>query len=325
MLKKFLTVLILTTALSCKKEEEVTVLRLGHNHTESNASHLALVHFAEEVREKSGGRLKIEIFPNGVLGDDRSMTEQTQQGLLHIVRVNSAVLENFNRQYSVFSMPYLFSSDEQFRRAVESETMQAIYTGAASRTGLRGLTYQDTGVRNFYLKSGPVVRPEDLAGKKVRVLPSRNSIEMMKLMGAVTTPIPYGEVYTALQQGVIDGAENNVQALTLDKHGEVVKYYSLNGHLRLPDFIVMNEKTFQKLTPEQQIIITEAAKNSTAFHNALWSTNLAESRRKAEDEMGVKFNEVEQELFKERTAVMYEQLRLNNPELYAIAAEFQQY
>ena len=321
---KILIFLSALLAMACSGES-TTTLRLGHNHGETNPSHIALMRFADEVYERSNGYLRIQIFPNGVLGDDRSMTEQTQQGILDIVRANSAVLENFDSQYSIFSLPYLFSSHEQFIRALESNTMQQIYDRSATVSGLRGLTYQDTGVRSFYMVDGPVNVPEDLAGRRVRILPSRNFIEMMNIMGAVSTPIPFGEVFTALQAGVIDGAENNIQALTLDMHGEVAKFYSLTEHLRLPDFIVMNENRFNRLSAEHQQIILTAARNSTTYHNQLWGQALANARRIAENDMGVQINTVNQQAFIDRIGVIYEQFNREHPEHYATMRRLQQY
>lgn len=305
-------------------EDKKLVLRLGHNHVETNPNHIALMSFSNEVKEKTNGAIEVKIFANSILGDDRAMTEQTQQGVLDMVRVTSAVLENFDKNYSVFSMPYLFSSEDQFYKVMNSSTMQKMHDDLAVNANLRGLTFQDASVRSFYMTDGPINTPADLKGKKVRVMNSQNSIRMMELLGGVATPMPYGEVYTGLQQGVIDGGENNPQALTLDKHGEVAKFYSLDEHLRIPDFVIISEKTWQKLTPEQQEIIRTAAKNSTILHSKMVKEAMEQAKKDAVEKMGVKINTVNIADFQALVEPMYAELETSNPQVAAIVKEIKQ-
>ncbi|NIZ40721.1 TRAP transporter substrate-binding protein [Entomospira entomophila] len=295
-------------------------LRVGHNHTQTNPSHLALEFFAREVAERSDGTMKVQIFPNGTLGDDRVMMEQVQRGSLDMVRVSAGTLENFDDNFTLFSLPYLFTSEEHFLNVMRSDLIDGIYSVNSDKNDFRVLTYQDTGVRSFYTRF-PIHTPEDLRGKKIRVMSSQNMIRMMELLGATATPLPYGEVYMALQQGMVDGAENNPQALTLDKHGEVAKFFVYSKHLRLPDFVVMSEKSWQKLSPEQQKIVKEAMIASTAYHHELWNAAIEQMVSEARDKMGVTFLEVDEELFVQRIQPIYDDLAKNNPRLYTLVEE----
>jgi tripartite ATP-independent transporter DctP family solute receptor len=291
---------------SSSPKGDVRELRFAHNHAEQNPSHIALLKFAEIVKKKTDGRIVIKFFPNAILGDDRTVLEQVQQGSIDFTRVSANVLENFNPEFKALLLPYLFKTDEHFYKTMSSDIVKKMYEHL-SKSNLIALTYQDAGLRSFYMKAGPVNTPADLKGKKVRVINSQSSIRMIELLGGVPVPIPYGEIYTALQQGVIDGAENNVQALVLDKHGEVAKFYSLDGHVRLTDFVVMSFKTWQTLSPEDQVIIREALEESTILHNELWKKSVESSTKESQEKMGVKFNEVNKDLFENAVQPMYKE------------------
>lgn len=287
-----------------KGQVKKRVLRFAHNHTELNPSHQALLKFGEMVKEKTGGALEVQFFPNGILGDERTVVEQVQAGSIDFTRTSANTLENFNPEFGAYLLPYLFKSDAHYYKTLTSSVTERVYNNLTN-SGMLAMTYQDAGNRSFYMKDGPINTPKDLEGKKIRVINSQSSIRMMELLGGIPTPIPYGEIYTALQQGVIDGAENNAQALTLDKHGEVAKYYSLDGHVRLTDFVVMSYKTWTSLSEEYQKIIKESLVASTEVHNELWQAAIKDSLKVAQEEMGVTINEVDKAPFEELTKTMY--------------------
>ncbi|MGL4676391.1 MAG: TRAP transporter substrate-binding protein [Brevinema sp.] len=301
---KVLTALLFLFLTSCGGGEAVRKLRFAHNHTAQNPSHIALLKFGETVKEKTNGELVIEFFPNSILGDDRSIVEQVQAGSIDFTRVSANVLENFNKEFGAYLLPYLFKTQEHFYQTMVAPVTERVYNNLTN-SGMIALTYQDAGDRSFYMKNAPINTPLDLKGKKIRIINSRSSIRLIELLGGVPTPIPYGEIYTALQQGIIDGAENNAQALTVDKHGEVAKYYSLDAHVHLTDFVVMSYKTWLSLSEEHQQIVKEALLTSTEYHNELWAKSTEESLKTAQIEMDVKINEVNKDDFEKLIQPMY--------------------
>lgn len=263
-------------------------LKLANALTEDHPTSTALKQFAKEVEDKTEGEVRVRLFLNGVLGDERQVLEQLQNGAVDITRVSAANLENFNPIYRAFNLPYIFRDQDHFYSVMGGPIADEVYQATAD-SGFVGLTFFDSGARSFYTKSKPINTPEDLAGQKIRVINSNVSIRMVELMGGTPTPLPYGEIYTALQQGVIDGAENNPTALTIGRHGEVAKFYSQDEHQRIPDFLVIANASMEKLSPEQQAIVKEAAVNATASFRELWDQATADAITQAEAE-GVTFN-----------------------------------
>src|SRR5699024_4125355 len=186
-------------------------------------------------------------------------------GAISITKVSGAALESFSNIYSIFGIPYLFDSEEHFYQTMENEGIMTEIYESTLDIGLRGLTYYDSGARNFYMKDKPIHSPDDLKGMKIRVMQSDIAIQMIKLLGGSPTPIGSDEVYTSLQQGILDGAENNEFVLDTAGHGEVTKYYSYDEHTRVPDIVVMNKETLNNLTTQQSEAVFEAAEESTAL------------------------------------------------------------
>ena len=217
------------------------IIRVSHAQSETHPEHLGLLAFKEYVEEKLGDKYEVQIFPNELLGSAQKAIELTQTGAIDFVVAGTANLETFADVYEIFSMPYLFDSEEVYKSVMQdTEYMENVYA-STDEAGFRVVTWYNAGTRNFYGKS-PIRTPEDLKGKKIRVQQSPASVEMVKAFGAAAAPMGFGEVYTAIQQGVIDGAENNELALTNNKHGEVAKYYSYNKHQMVPDMLVANLK-----------------------------------------------------------------------------------
>lgn len=287
------------------KVEERT-FKLAHNLSEDHPVHLALVDFSEKVEEESDGQMKVEIFANGVLGAEKEVLEQLQGGAVDMTKVSAAALESFAPEYAVFSLPYLFVSKDHYYQSMESDAVQELYMANKDK-GFVGLTFYDSGARSFYTKDKVIKTPEDLKGLKIRVQDSPTAIKMVELLGGNPTPMAYGEVYTALQAGVIDGAESNETALTTGKHGEVAKEFSINEHTMIPDILVMSSKTWDSLSEEQQNILTEAGKSSTEYQKDIWNKAIDEAIKEAESNMGVTFTEVDKKPFIEKVEPMLDE------------------
>ena len=287
-IRHFTLALTSALALAAGTAEARVNLKLANALSEDHPTSVALKQFAEEVEEKTDGEVKIRLFLNGVLGSEREVLEQLQNGAVDITRVSAANLENFNPIYRAFNLPYIFRDEDHFYQVMTGPIADEVYQATAD-SGFTGLTFFDSGARSFYTKSKPINTPEDLVGQKIRVINSNVSIRMVELMGGTPTPLPYGEIYTALQQGVIDGAENNPTALTIGLHGEVAKFFSQDEHQRIPDFLVISNAASDKLTDEQKAIVKAAAVHATESFRGLWTTAVADAVTQAEAK-GVTFN-----------------------------------
>lgn len=268
------------------------IIRISHAQSESHPEHLGLLAFKEYVEENLGDKYEVQIFPNEILGAAQRAIELTQTGAIDFVVAGTANLETFADIYEIFSMPYLFDSVEAYHETMmDTDYMEQIYE-STDEAGFRVMTWYNAGTRSFYAKT-PIATPEDLKGKKIRVQQSPASVAMMQAFGAAASPMSFGEVYTAIQQGVIDGAENNELALTNNKHGEVAKYYAYNNHQMVPDMLIANLKFLNGLSDEEREIFVEAARISTEVEMENWDDQVAEAKRVAEEDMGVEFTEVD--------------------------------
>ncbi|WP_191565960.1 TRAP transporter substrate-binding protein [Metabacillus idriensis] len=313
-MRKLLTIIIvcalsLGTLSACSSkaagENETITMRLAHNQSETHPVHKSLTEFARLVEEKTDGTVKIQLYPNGQLGAEREVIELTQTGAVDFAKVSASALESFSEVYSLFSLPYLFDSKEHYYSVMNSKVAQEIYQ-STEEIGFIGLSFYDGGSRNFYTKNKPIKHPDDLKGLKIRVQPSATSIKMIELMGGAPTPMSFGEVYTALQQGVIDGSENNETALTDNNHGEVAKQYSYSEHAMVPDMLIMNNTRWQELNEDQKLAISEAAKESTEFHKEVWEKAIAKSIEDAKKK-NVTFSTPDKEPFRKAVQPLHEE------------------
>lgn len=283
-------------------------MRLGHNQPEDHPVHKAMVKFAELSKQYSKGEVEIAVFPNGVLGSEREMLEQVQNGILQITKASASPMETFAAEYKVFNLPFVFRDKEHFFKTLSSPVGESILASSRSK-GFIGLTYYDSGARSFYAKR-PINSPEDLKGLKIRVQQSPTTIKMIQALGATPTPMAYGEVYTGLQTGVIDGAENNVTALTIGRHGEVSKFYSETEHQMVPDVLVISAIVWEALSKPNQAAVKKAALESFELQKTLWADAEKTERAKAE-KLGVKFNRPAKEAFVAKVKPMMDQERGN--------------
>ena len=281
-------------------------LKLGHNLAEDHAVHIQLTSFAEQVKEKTGGSINIQIIPNGTLGSEADMISQIQAGALDMAKVSASTLGNFSEKYNAFSVPYVFDDQAHYYSYMDSDSAKAVFESTDDQ-GFRGLTWLDSGARSFYTKATAIRTPADLKGLKIRVQDMKSQTDMMNYLGGIPVAMSYGDVYTSLQTGIIDGTENNETALTTGKHGEVCKVYSVDQHAMIPDVLIMSEKVWKQISPEDQEIILEAAHNSTEAHKVMWDTAIEEAVKEAQETMGVEFvYDVDKEAFREATQPMIE-------------------
>jgi len=282
-----LPVVLLAFALTgCAKKSDVIVLKLGHGLDITHPVHKAMVFMAERLAEKSGGRVKLEIYPNEQLGSEREMIEQLQIGSIDMTKTSTSPMEGFIPSMGVFSVPYIFRDQEHYWKVLEGPIGKKLLA-AGEGVGVKGLCFYDAGSRSFYTKNKPILQPSDLKGMKIRVQQSATSMEMVKALGASPTPIDWGELYTSLQQGVIDGAENNPPSFETSHHYEVCKHYSLDEHTTVPDIILISIATWKKLPDDVRRMVQEAADESSQYQRKLWAEKTVESL-KAVEAAGVK-------------------------------------
>jgi tripartite ATP-independent transporter DctP family solute receptor len=280
----------------------VRVLRVAHVLPTSHPVHRSLEQMAARAGELSRSQLKLEVYPSEQLGNEVQCLEQVQAGTLAITKVSAAAVGNFVSTYKLFALPYLFRDSAHFWNVLDGPIGQEMLAAIAQAddgkpSGLRGLCFYDAGSRNFYGKE-PIRTPQDLKGKKIRVMNDPVAIDLMQAFGSAATPIPWGELYTALQQGVVDGAENNPPSLLASRHYEVCKHFTLNHHTRIPDVVVVSARIWDRLTPEEQSWLEQAARESSAFERKLWteeSLKTLDALRQA----GVTIHEVDDQPFRE--------------------------
>ncbi|SON52351.1 TRAP transporter substrate-binding protein [Vibrio tapetis] len=292
-----------------------TTLKLSHNHPRDHAVHKAMDYMAKEVKQLTNGEVKIRIYPDAQLGTQRESMELMQNGALDMVKSNAAELEAFAADYSAFNLPYLFRDQQHYYDVQQGEIGEEILASSA-KSGFVGLTYYDAGARSFYT-SKPINTPADLKGMKIRVQPSPSAINMVKALGGNPTPLAYGELYTALQQGVVDAAENNIPSFSLSRHSEVSKYFSLDQHTMVPDVLVVSTKSLDKLTEDQQKALKTAALKSSELMKKLWAESETKERAKAE-KMGVTFVQPDKASFVAAVQPIYAELKTSNPELNSL-------
>ena len=279
------------------------VLKLAHGLDENHPVHHGMEHMAERVAELSGGRLAIQIFPNEQLGNETECIEQLQRGALAMTKVSVAPLESFTPKLSVFGMPFLFRDDAHHWKVLEGPIGRELLL-ASEENGVRGLCYYDAGSRSFYTAKRPILTPDDLKGMKIRVQQSKTAMDMVEVLGGSPTPIAFGELYTALQQGMVDGAENNVPSFHSTRHYEVCKHLSLDRHTQVPDILLISTQVWENLTPEEQQWLQQAADDSSRYQRGLWAEE-TEKALAAVKEHGVTVYEPDRQPFIERAEAMH--------------------
>jgi len=216
------------------------------------------------------------VYPSSLLGSERETIELLQLGANDLLKTSTSPLEGFVPGMAVFGIPYVFRDEEHYWRVLDGELGRELLDLGVDKR-LKGLCYYDAGSRSFYTKQRPIESPEDLRGLKIRVQNSRTSIRMIEAMGGAATPIAFGELYSALDQGVVDGAENNPPSVLSSRHHETCRYYSLDEHTRVPDVVLVSTTTWARLSVEEQRWVREAAEESSRYQRELWRQKTQEA------------------------------------------------
>lgn len=268
-----------TTAPAAKPTKQ-TVLRLAEIHPGDYPTTLGDKEFARLVEERTNGRIKIEVYFGAQLGQEKAVIEQTQFGAIDFARISLSPVSEFAKELNVLQLPYIYRDAEHMWKVLDGQIGQDLLK-SVEKAKLTGLCYYDAGSRNFYNSKREIKSVADLKGLKIRVQESKMMMEMIKALGASATPMAMGEVYSALQTGVIDGAENNWPSYVSASHNEVAKFYTVDGHTRVPEIIVASQMTMTKLSKEDQDIIRQASKDSVKFQKEKWAEKEKADEQKA--------------------------------------------
>ena len=304
--RQVLLTFLLPLILSCdSSKDRIIRFKLSHGLDVVHPVHEAMEYMSKRLRELSGGRMTIDVYPSEQLGSERENLEMVQLGSIDITKTSAAVLESFVPVVGVYSLPYLFRSREHAWNVFLGPIGKEILLSGTS-VGLRGLCYYDSGSRSFYTKERPIRHPEDLVGMKIRVQKSYMAVKMIEILGGSPTPIDWGELYTSLQQGVVDGAENNPPSFYTSHHYEVCKYYYLDEHTTIPDVLLMSEKIWSNLTLQQRKMIQQAADESMDYQRQVWNRMVEESLQKVEED-GVEVVVPDKEPFMQKVMPLYDE------------------
>jgi tripartite ATP-independent transporter DctP family solute receptor len=310
----YLFILGLVLFAGCVSKEH-TVLKLAHGLDPSHPVHRAMEFMAERVRENSRGKLEVQIYPSEQLGSEQQCVELLQIGSLAMTKVSAAILEGFTDNYKVLGLPYIFRSKEHAFKVLDGEIGEE-FLNSTEKFWIKGLCFYDAGSRSFYTLKRPVEKPEDLSGLKIRVMKSQTAMQLVSAMGGSPTPVSWGELYTALQSGVVDGAENNPPSFYTSRHYEVCKYYSINEHTMVPDVLIISTKVWNSLSEEQQGWLHDAIKESVEVERRYWAESEAEALQKVKA-AGVEVNYPDKGPFEERVQQLLESYK-SDPEIYSL-------
>ncbi|SDM56096.1 TRAP transporter substrate-binding protein [Kriegella aquimaris] len=321
LIRNFSATLVLMLLMGCSMENSTKTLRLGHGLDVSHSVHKAMVKMGEDLLQRSGGKLKLEIYPSQQLGTERECLELLQIGSLDMTKVSVGVLENFAHKMTVLGLPFLFRDRQHSFDVLDGPIGQELLDDG-KKYWLKGLGYYDAGSRSFYTMHKPIHTPDDLKGQKIRVMESATAVRMVQELGGSPTPISWGELYTSLQQGVVDGAENNPPSFYLSRHYEVCKYYSLDEHTVLPDVLLMGTYVWDKLSEQEQKWLNEAVTESVKYQRVLWAEAEAEALREVE-KAGVEIIRPDKTLFADKVADILEDYK-NDSEIYPLIKQIQE-
>ncbi|WP_317198367.1 TRAP transporter substrate-binding protein [Aurantibacter crassamenti] len=310
-----LLVVAASTFQSCSSTKDSKLLYFAHSLPMSHPVHKGIVAMQEALNEKSDGKLQIKIFPDGQLGSEREALELLQIGSIAMTKVSASALSNFAPEYQITVIPYLFRDSDHLFRNLEGEVGKQLLEGGSEYL-LRGICFYDAGARSFYTKDRPVHSPDDLDGLKVRVQNDQMSVSMANSLGASATPMSFGELYTALQQNVVDGAENNIPSFVSSNHFEVCKYYIFDEHTMVPDVVIIGTKFWDLLSDEEKGWLEAAAKESVAKQKVYWAETVEENMKMLK-EAGVEFIYPDKAPFVEKSKPVMERL-MQNPKLKPI-------
>lgn len=294
-------------------------LFVADTHPDEYPTVQALYAIDDILNRRTGGEMRVRVYSGGQLGSEEDTLEITIFGGLDLNRVNLAPLNSIVPETIVLALPFLFHSVAHSRAAFDGKPGQRILD-AMQVQGMKGLCFYDSGARSFYNTKRPAYTPSDLSGLKLRVQNSDIYVAMVQALGANPTPIPYGEVYQALVQGVVDGAENNWPSYESSRHFEVARHYSLTRHVLAPEVLVASQITWDKLTAEQQAHLQVAADESVLVMRRLWDQRVADARRRLLENGIQLVEDVDHDAFAERMLPVWDRF-LNTPALRKLSED----
>ncbi|MCE8044465.1 TRAP transporter substrate-binding protein [Billgrantia desiderata] len=278
---------------------------------------VALEAFAENVTARTEGRIKAQVYNNGVLGDQPDAIEQTRNGVLNFANFNMGPMGPIVKETNVLSLPFIFSSVEHMHEVMDGE-IGARFADALAERNLVALSWFDSGERSLYNTKRPIRTPEDVQGLKIRVMNNDLYVDMIEALGGNATPMAYGEVYQSLKTGVLDGAENNYPSFHSSNHYEAAEFYSLTEHLIIPECLCIARSSWEALSAEDQEIVREEAIKASAMQRELWVEGSQASRQVVLD-AGIQINEVEDKAaFQQRMEPIYAAFIEANPDLESL-------
>ena len=303
--------------------QQKEIVRIGHNQSQNHPTHIGMEALEEHIEKNLGDKYDIQLYPSELLGTQTNMVQLTQTGAVEVTVASNSILETFNDKFEIFNLPYLFESQETYRAVMnDPEIVDPIFTGT-EESGFVTTAWLDAGIRNFYVTDKPIKEPDDLSGLKIRVQQSPTNVRMMELLGGSATPMGFGDVYTAIQSGVIDGAENNELALTENGHGDVVNYYSYTQHQMIPDEVIVNVAFLEGLSSGDREVFDEGFALMQNTQHEAWKEKVEEAKLKAQDDMGVAFNYPEIAPFREAVLPLHEETLSNNSSLEKVYDQIQ--
>ena len=241
----------------------------------------AVKFIGKQLAEQSKGKLGVRVFANGALGTEKDTIEQLKIGGLDMMRINAAPMNNIVPETIVPCLPFIFQSKEHMRAVLDGPVGDEILAAMESQ-GMVGLAFYDSGARSVYTAKKPIKTLADLKGAKIRVQQSDLFVAMVEALGANPTPMPYGEVYTALKTGIVDAAENNFPSYESSRHFEAAKFYTLTEHSMAPEVLVFSKRIWDTLSKDDQALIRKAAKDSVPYMRKLWDEREAKSQQTVE-------------------------------------------
>ncbi|EGT5206578.1 TPA: TRAP transporter substrate-binding protein [Cronobacter sakazakii] len=300
---------------------DAQVIKAADVHPQGYPNVVAVQNMGEKLKQQTNGELEIKTFPGGVLGDEKQMIEQAQMGAIDMIRVSMAPVAAILPEIEVFTLPYVFRDEDHMHKVIDGDIGKQIGDKLTSnpKSRLVFLGWMDSGTRNLITKN-PVVKPDDLKGMKIRVQGSPVAIGTLKAMGANAVAMGVSEVYSGLQTGVIDGAENNPPTYIAHNYLPVAKHYTLSGHFIIPEMLLYSKVKWDKLKPEQQQKILTLAREAQMEQRELWNAY----NKQALDKMkagGVQFHDIDKAFFVNATAPVRDQYGAKHQDLMKAIAD----
>ena len=321
-MKKILIVLVMVwlatlfiTGVSSKATAAPIVMRLGETHAQDYPTTKGVYEFAKLVKERSNGRIIVEVYHSKQLGEERAVIEQVQLGAVDMTRVSVSAASAYVRDLDALQLPYLYRNSDHMWKVLNG-SIGAEILKKLEPSNFIGVGWFEAGSRNFYTKK-QVKTVSDLKGMKIRVQQAPLMVGMIEALGAVAAPLPFGEVYSALQTGVIDGAENNWPSYLSTSHYEVAKYFIVDEHTRVPEITLGSKKIFDKLSKEDRALILKAHRDAVPYQIKLWNDfeKLAEKTVREKGSIITEVSPAEKKKFMDAMKPLYDK---QSPEIMGV-------